>query len=114
MNSKTNVGILAIVHAFMNLGCLGTETAQCKDDLMCPRGTKCMDIWDGSVPVVHCVPQGCDDAWFDPVGDVRYIRYECPRLCGNGRIDRFLDLALETCDDGNRDDGDGCPSNCYL
>jgi cysteine-rich repeat protein len=32
-----------------------------------------------------------------------------PALCGNGALN-----AGETCDDGNRNDNDGCPANCFI
>jgi cysteine-rich repeat protein len=33
---------------------------------------------------------------------------DCPNQCGNGYLE-----AREVCDDGNVQDGDGCPSTCY-
>lgn len=35
---------------------------------------------------------------------------DCPAVCGNG----LVESPAESCDDGNRTDGDGCDSNCTV
>jgi cysteine-rich repeat protein len=51
--------------------------------------------------------EACIDSYCDGLGNcVEELESIC---CGNGEIDPG-----ETCDDGNQNDGDTCPSNCLL
>jgi cysteine-rich repeat protein len=56
-----------------------------------------------------CAPTGCGftcNAGYSPSGSTCVA---VPMNCGNRALD-----AMETCDDGNRTDGDGCSASCQM
>jgi len=60
-------------------------------------------VVDGAIELC---PMTCDLVEMDEMGSLA-VHVACEQLCGNGEIDGF-----EECDDGNRDDGDGCSATC--
>ena len=91
-------------------GCLGVETTRCEWGEFCPSGRICEPIHKMCVlkeQLKACEEssdgEACTFAGTHGVCDEGV----CIQTCGNGILDQG-----EACDDGNRQDGDGCSKNC--
>jgi hypothetical protein len=71
------------------------EESECSVTACCPNDRYGITPWGEG-----CCPE---DTYFDQTDG-------CVPLCGNGMIDNFE----EECDDGNRDNGDGCSDECWV
>jgi cysteine-rich repeat protein len=68
----------------------------------------CLGIACAGVAAAALAACSIDPVTFTPSGEDCGAP-PCPAVCGNSRIEDG-----ETCDDGNRDNGDGCDENCHL
>ena len=57
---------------------------------------------------IELCPELCERASADTEGRLS-VHVACEQRCGDGTVD-----VLEECDDGNREDGDGCSSTCLV
>lgn len=59
--------------------------------------------------LIQLCPDTCSVVEADGEGGALSVHVACEQRCGDGRLDPF-----EQCDDGNREDGDGCSSTCTI
>ncbi len=113
------VPMLAMAAA-LTTACIEAESRVCAWGGICPPGMQChADTESCVVPaqLTDCV--GINDGEGCPAGGLAghfVCRNEVclPSVCGDGLVDSRLvaGQALEACDDGNTDAGDGCRADC--
>lgn len=92
-------------------GCVRDDLTACSDGTACPAGTACDVVHGGCVQpeqLAACaqLAEGADCTAGGLVGGC-FAGVCLERGCGNRVIE-----SEEACDDGNRDSGDGCRSDC--
>jgi cysteine-rich repeat protein len=92
--------------------CRGASCQPTGDIVDCPSGQVCRELASGGgMRSAQCVEQSdggvCDED--QDAGAAGAASCPVPWGCGDGRVN----ASNETCDDGNRDDGDGCDRNCH-
>jgi cysteine-rich repeat protein len=114
-----NTGIISIlgVAAMAAVSCVETRTSTCASGWRCPSGQLCVEQMSGPVcaiegDVLACAGKGEAQPCIHPDGTdlARCREGVCtPIGCGNGHIEMN-----EVCDDGNREDADGCSHDCLV
>ena len=97
-------------------GCLRSGTSTCDDGRVCPSGTVCIKLIEGTGDPHRCVDAdhiGCAGADTHATcdGGVCYAGETGGVCLAPGCANSLLDTA-EQCDDGNNLPGDGCSADC--
>lgn len=108
------LGIAALVWAVT--ACLRSGTSTCDDGRVCPEGTVCIVLGEGTGDPHRCVEPdqlGCtgSDVHASCDGGVCYAG-ESGGVCLPAGCANFLLDTNEQCDDGNNVPGDGCSADC--